>query len=206
MIRADLSTKLIHLTRTVDNVSADVRFNQILTQGKLIGSDRDVRGGLKVVAFTESPISMFASILANAKALDMRYAPLGVMVDKTWLYKQGGRPVIYESNAEFDDLPESKQHLHVRYEPDRNIDYSWEREWRIKCDSLTLDPKATTVVVPTRDWEAKYHSVHAGRRNRSALITHGFALDRGPLWHFVSLEDLGVPFDGLKPISFESVS
>jgi hypothetical protein len=80
----------------------------------------------------------------------MRYAPLGVMVDKRWLYERGGRPVIYQSHAEFDELPESKQHLHVRYEPDQGIDYSWEREWRIKTDSLELDPEQTTIVVPSR--------------------------------------------------------
>lgn len=124
MIRSDLSTKLIHLTRTVDGVAADERLNQILAQGKLEGSSKDVRVGLKVVAFTEAPVSMLASVLVNAEALNMRYAPLGVMVDKVWLYKQGGRPVIYESNPEFDDLPLSKQYLHVRYEPDRGTDHS----------------------------------------------------------------------------------
>lgn len=205
MIRTDVSTKLIHLTRTVDGMSAEQRFSQILANGELKGSSTDIRGGFKVVAFTESPISMLASVLTHASELNMRYAPLGVMVDKTWLYKHGGRPVIYQSNREYDELPASKQHLHVRYEPDRGIDYSWEREWRIKCDSLKLDPHSTTVIVPSREWEAQYHSVLAGRRNIAALVTRGFALDDGPRWHFVALDDLGVPFEGLEPISFDDV-
>lgn len=37
----------------------------------------------------------------------------------------------------------------VPYDPLNGIDYTWEREWRIKTDSLTLDPNNTLVVVPT---------------------------------------------------------
>jgi hypothetical protein len=207
MIRPDLSTKLIHLTRTVDRLSAAKRFNRILAERKLAGSDRDVRGSHKVVAFTESPISMLANVLAMAAEHKMRCSALGVMVDKLWLYERGARPVIYERHDEYEDLPESKQHLHVRYEPDRTTDYCWEREWRVRCETLELDPRATTVIVPTRKWEAEYHRVYAGRRNRRALLTHGLGGGGGPDWHFVALEDLGVSFDDLEldEPSFENV-
>jgi hypothetical protein len=109
VIRSDLSSKLIHLTRTVDGLSAEERFRRILAEGRLLGSRCDVRGGFTVVAFTEAPISSLASVLAIAREQKMRYAPLGVMVDKRWLYERGGRPVIYQSNVEFDELPESKK-------------------------------------------------------------------------------------------------
>jgi hypothetical protein len=205
MIRSDLSSKLIHLTRTVDGLSAEERFRRILAEGRLLGSRRDVRGGFAVVAFTEAPIGSLASVLAIAREQQMRYTPLGVMVDKRWLYERGGRPVIYQSNVEFDELPQSKQHLHVRYEPDKGIDYSWEREWRVKADSLELNPEQTTIVVPSRLWERHYHSEHTGRHKRAALVTHGMWPMAPPRWHFVALSDLGIPFDGLEPVSFQEI-
>jgi hypothetical protein len=184
-------------------MSASERFGKILAERTLLGSRQDVRGGVKVVAFTESPISMLANVLASAKLLSMRYAPLGFMVDKRWLYERGGRPVIYEANAEYDDLPMSKQHLHVRYEPDRNTDFSWEREWRIRADRLELDPAATTVIVPTRLWEKNYHKQHSGNAQRAAIVTQGLLSIGSPEWHFVALEDLGIPFEGMEAISFD---
>lgn len=177
----------------------------ILSEGILKGSYHDIRGGYNVVAFTEAPIHMLASVLATASTLDMRYAPLGVMLDKVWLYKQGGRPVIYQSEKEFKMLPDGKKHLHVRYEPDRGIDYAWEREWRIKIDMLQLDPKATTVIVPTRSWEDVYYEKYTSRLRRGAIVTRGFIPMPSPKWHFIVLEDLGIPFENLEPISFDSV-
>lgn len=207
MLRNDLSSKLIHLTRTVADTTASQRFNQILAESQLTGSSRDVRGGFSVIGFTEAPITMLANVLANAAAQEMRYAPLGVMVDKSWLYELGGRPVIYQSNAEFDDLPECKRYLHVRFEPNNGIDYSWEREWRIQRDALELDPTMTTVIVPTRNWAERYHLIVDNRNSSTALVTHGFATGpRKPRWHFIALEDLGIPIGGLEPIEFEGVT
>jgi len=205
MIRTDLSSKLVHLTRTADGISAEDRFENILAASCLKGSSKDVRGGYSVVAFSEAPISMLANVLAAAASLKMRYAPLGVMVDKEWLFQQGGRPVIYQPNSEFNELPELKQFLHARYQPDKGEDYSWEREWRIRTDKLKLDPTKTTVVVPSRAWADSYHEEHNKRKNITALVTRGFGLDGPPKWHFVALEDLGVPFDQLEPISFKGV-
>jgi hypothetical protein len=169
----------------------------ILSEGVLKGSSRDIRGGYNVVAFTEAPVSLLAGVLANANALKMRYAPLGIMVDKIWLYKQGARPVIYQSEKDFNELPDNKKHLHVRFEPDRGVDYSWEREWRIRTDALQLDPDITTVIVPTRLWESQYHDRHTSHQQRAALVTSGFFPMGRPKWHFITLEDLGIPFDGL---------
>lgn len=65
------------------------------------------------------------------------------MVPKQWLYVQGGRPVIYQSDKEFYDLPEAIRWRHVRYEPASSppIDFTWEREWRIQCRYLHIGPQ-----------------------------------------------------------------
>lgn len=203
MVRVDLSSKLIHLTRSVDDLTATARFEKILLERALLGSAKDIRGGFCVVAFTESPISMLASVLANAVTLGMRYAPLGFMVDKSWLFERGGRPVIYQPHDEFEELLESKKFLHVRFDPPRRVDYSWEREWRIKTDKLELDPSATTVIVPTREWEKNYQARHTSNAQRAGIISRGRLSIGPPAWHFVALEDLGVPFERMEPSAFE---
>jgi len=43
------------------------------------------------------------------------------------------------------------QHRFVPYDLEKGIDFTWEREWRIRTGALALDPKNTLVVVPTSD-------------------------------------------------------
>jgi hypothetical protein len=40
----------------------------------------------------------------------------------------------------------------VRYEPNNDIDFTWEKEWRIKCDKLFLEPDNTTIFVKDRKY------------------------------------------------------
>jgi hypothetical protein len=77
-----------------------------------------------------------------------------VVFDKKWVFDNGGRPVIYQPNSEFNDLPETHRWRHVRYEPtaEEPIDFSWEREWRIHTDELIFDPSVAALVVPDQDW------------------------------------------------------
>jgi hypothetical protein len=121
----------------------------------------------------------------------MRYAPFGVIVGKRWLFDQGGRPVIYQAESEFETLPEQLRYRHVRYEPNRDVDYSWEREWRIRTDGLALEPGETTFIVPTRGWVSRFHQEHVDEvSSTSALLEIPWG-DPIP-WHFIALEDLGV--------------
>jgi len=78
-----------------------------------------------------------------------RYSPFGLIFTKQWVFEQGGRPVIYQSSAEYDLLPEELRWLHVRYEPPV-VDFTWEREWRVHCAELSFDPSVAALVVPSR--------------------------------------------------------
>jgi hypothetical protein len=117
------------------------------------------------------------------------------MVDKVWLYEKGGRPVIYQSEAEFKLLRPSQRFRHKRYEPPAE-DFTWEREWRIRND-VAIDPAASTLVVPNRAWERWALNKHTDK-----LALHGWVmpstLGLKPVtdvpWHFLVLEDIGVPF------------
>jgi hypothetical protein len=186
MIRGDLSNRLVHLTKGDDN-AAFSNFQSILKTRRLIGSSGHIKGLHKCVCFSEAPVSVIAQMCAE-KA--MKYKPLGVMVDKAWLFKLGGRPVIYQSDREYEDLPEDLRYRHVRYEPP-DVDFAWEREWRV-CGDVELHPESVTLVVPSRGFVDFPKEMHMASSNGDSEPSTGF----GSLeWHFIALEDLGVTVD-----------
>jgi len=203
MIRDDLSDRLIHLTKGGSKDAASTLF-KIISERSLLGGDGKIKGGFRCVCFSEAPISKLATILANRSPHGMRYQPFGVMVEKAWLFGQGGRPVIYQPRDEFDLLPDGLKFRHVTYNPilEKPIDFSWEREWRIRADELPLDTNCTTIVVPNRDWAGYIIEHYSVRSFRFAWITNRIPLrtsDQRPVWHLVVLEDLGVPILSIDP-------
>lgn len=85
------------------------------------------------------------------------------------------------------------RYRHVRYEPDRGIDHTWEREWRIRTDELILDPKQTLVVIPTADhaYEVTYgYSTPEPDGYGSDGIPSG--VYHAPKWMAVSLDLFGL--------------
>ena len=128
----------------------------------------------------------------------MRYAPFGVMLRKKWLYERGGRPVIYQTESEFSLLHAEHQFRHVRYQPGTISDHTWEREWRVKIDALSLEKSEVTFIVPTRRWEERFFDGHAANLRLLAWFDSDmaeFGTVRSPL-HFLTLQDLGVDVEG----------
>lgn len=117
-----------------------------------------IRGGYSCVCFSEAPLASLEHGLVNPSVYS-RYSPFGIMFEKSWLFAYGGRPVIYESDAEFDALPEVLRWRHVRYEPEV-IDFTWEREWRIHCSELHFTPNEACLVVPSREWSDRLIAQH----------------------------------------------
>ncbi len=194
MIRDDLSNKLVHLTRgDPDQVAAD-RFLSIFQERKFRGGTDCIKGAYCCVCFSEAPLSKLAHILATPSATGMRYKPFGVMVERRWLFERGGRPVIYQSDAEFQLLHEDQRYRHVRYEPD-SVDFTWEREWRVRTNELVFEPSMVTLVVPNRAWEKWALDQHTAMLSRRAMLMGSVgpgSVSEFP-WHFTVLEDLGVP-------------
>jgi len=193
MQRDDLSNKLIHFTKGTDQESADI-FLKIISESRLLGGKRFIKGGYTCVCFTESPVGKLAHILANRHLLNFDYAPFGVMVDKIWLWNKGGRPVIYQSDEEYELLHESQRYRHKRYEPDKGIDFTWEREWRVLASELPLEPEKTTLIVPNRSWEDWLIKKHTNSVQWSVMAAGSaghFYVESYP-WHFISLSDLGI--------------
>lgn len=199
MIRDDISDKLIHLVRDTSYQSAANSFLSILKEQRLRGGTNYIRGAYTCVCFSEAPIGKLAYLLAGPSETEIRYKPFGIMVDKKWLFEKGGRPVIYQPDNEFDLLCEEQRFRHVRYEPGM-IDFTWEREWRIKTNELELNPDITTVVVPNRQWEDWIKKRHYATIVGHTLIAEGLlepTIVKRP-WHYLVLEDLGIPLTDVE--------
>ncbi len=169
---------------------------EILTSGKIMGTSEFNKGGHRCVSFTEWPVSELPSLFAIngelAKAGERpRYEPYGIAVKKEWLFQQQGRPVIYQPDAEYSYLPPELQWRHVRYEPPY-IDFSWEREWRVQCNELQIQPNQVLVLV---QYVNEAHSVTYGFSQLSTgphPKTGANVTWSNPTWTAVSLDLFGM--------------
>ena len=189
MYRDDLSDSLIHLTK---GEYAIQNFFSIMRERVLLGGDGFIRDKFRCVCFSEAPITKFPQLLAE-KHDSFRYKPYGLMVKKRWLYQRGGRPVIYQDHESYDLLPLSMRHLHVRFRLGGayDVDYTWEREWRIRADRLEFGPEDVTLVVPTREVSEHLHTMWAEWQDSQAKEGEIEQVEPYP-WHQIVLSDLGI--------------
>lgn len=141
MPRPDMSDHLVHFMSGPTWGAAFDTLCLIIDERRLVGSGRINRGGYRCVCFSEAPLPIVPGGLVNSDAYS-RYTPFGILIDKRFLFARGGRPVIYQSEREYDQLPEALRWRHMRYEPDGEprVDFTWEREWRLHADELRLEP------------------------------------------------------------------
>lgn len=186
--RRDIASIVIHWTKTKPAVASFFRraqpgrsaskiLDDIIRESRLLGGSGYIKGGHTCVCFTEAPLAEMVAVFASAALAEegdvLRYEPFGVGVPKEWLFERGGRPVIYQSDEEYDQLPNEFRWRHCRYEPP-DVDFTWEREWRISIDRLDLDSSQAWIFVPT------------------AEVADEFA-ERQPGWRIVPLELFGLP-------------
>lgn len=138
----------MHWTKGADFDEAFDSLQSIIAQRSIRGSSGAIRGEWRCICFTEAPQDTFHQVIGK------KYKPFGVQVPKSWLFGLGGRPAIYQTSAEYDLLPDQLKWRHVRYEPNASppIDFSWEREWRICAESVTLEPATAHILVPNESW------------------------------------------------------
>jgi len=193
-IRDDLSNKLIHFTRNVHNESGINNFKKIISEKRIIGGTGYIKGQHKCVCFTETPISKISFIITQENRKGIRYEPFGIMYEKLAIFKQGGRPVIYQTEEEYENLPKEQKYRHVTFnlseEKSDTIDYTWEREWRIKTESLTLKPEEVTLVVPTRECVEIFKENNERKNHIAGMMGIPQYIEKLE-WHFIALEDLG---------------
>jgi len=207
IVRRDMTDLLFHFTRGTEDASASSILNLILREGTLRATSNWSKPD-KIVCFTEAPIQEFNAIfslssIANSVYEHPRYEPYGIAVSKKWLYKQGGRPVIYDAKESQNNYSGELSYRFVPYNPEcEDNDYTWEREWRIKINELKLDPNFTLVIVPSAeeafdivygfaDVETEYDWDCEDYNDPSSAIITGSYDTHTPRWLAVSLDMFG---------------
>lgn len=157
--RIDLSQHLIHFTKSNGEEDAFAVLLRILREGKLRGGAGFVRGGIPCVSFTEAPFDILTAGFNGLNGCS-RYSSLGLRFTKSYIFHAGGRPVIYQPEADFAHMPPAMRWRHVRFEPlnDPPIDWMWEREWRLPCAEFPFTEKDVEIVLPNAETERKFVS------------------------------------------------
>lgn len=155
--RADLSPYLIHFTKGDGSVDAFEILIRILTEKRLLAGNGLVKGGTRCVSFTEAPFEVLSAGFHSPWG-GARYSRLGLRFSKTHVFEMGGRPVYYQPDAEFNQLPPDLQWRHVRFEPlgASPVDWTWEREWRLRCEKLPFRAADVEVVLPDEATEERF--------------------------------------------------
>ncbi len=152
--RTDITTGLVHLTKGNDELNSLEVLMKILKEQKLLGSKNQIVdskqrgficGNQPVVCFQDVPLFSLSENILHEQQMrkensdtPIRYSPFGLRFDKRYIFKNGGRPVIYEKTEiakKF--LPESEYWRIVKLDLGNSnniIDWTHEREWRIKGD------------------------------------------------------------------------
>lgn len=152
--RPDLTPYLIHLTKTSGKTTALENLTSILQDGVIQRTDSFIKSasrkrGVKAACFMDVPFAALKYVCSSKNA--KRYQPYGVVVKKRSVYQQGGRPVLYLSNREREelDIPMKQLWRVVSLEYDRKadtwIDWQHEREWR--CPKEFNLKKATCIAL-----------------------------------------------------------
>ncbi len=152
-IRSDISNYLVHFTKGEDMIDAFRNFISIVSDMALKGGTGMIKSGHTCLCFSEAPLSEINNGLVNENYYS-NYSPFGIMVEKKWLFNQGGRPVIYQKEEEYQNLGNRQSWRHVTYDLTREnpIDFRWEREWRIKTNMLPLNEENSTLILPNNEW------------------------------------------------------
>jgi hypothetical protein len=184
-VRTDMSNWLIHCT------SSFATLKKILNDKSLKGSNENILGGFHCVCFSEAPLSKITSLISFSEAFGntigdvIRYAPFGIAIKKEWLFSNGGRPVIYQPENQYQLLSEHHRYLHVNYDPLQDVDTTWEREWRILTKKLELDEANVTIFVSNRKYAKKLiEEFYASISDKKSEGMHVFP------WHLISLEEI----------------
>ena len=162
--RSDISGYVFHMTKANEELNAFEVLIKILKERTLIGSSTQkgfITGDRKAVCFQDTPIS---SIVENIHHEELyrddlggktRYTYYGICIPKSYLFKQGGRPVFYEQKEIAKQLlPKEEYWRIVDYnlsDIDNIIDWTHEREWRLPTDRFEFGFSKVVILIPNGD-------------------------------------------------------
>lgn len=165
--RSDISCYLYHLTRESDGNSAMDVLIKIVNEKKINGSTTNsgfIVGANKAVCFQDTTTYGLSQntfheqkLREENKTNKIRYKPIGLAFNKQYVYKKGGRPVIYEKTQVAKQiLPPDEWWRIVNFDlsdNDQFIDWTHEREWRIKGDFHFNLSNAYVILVSSKSYK-----------------------------------------------------
>src|SRR5271170_4646480 len=104
---AEHGAMLTHFTRASATASAIDNLVAILTDGRIIGGLRMVRGGQPVVCFCDAPLSELRRLLVRSNR--RRYEPFGLAVERRYAFDFGARPALYMPAAEAESIIDAEE-------------------------------------------------------------------------------------------------
>lgn len=186
--RTDIGAYLTHLTRRTSNMGAVDVLIKILIERNLLGSGNKgfIPGNEKAVCFQDTPLYGIAqNILHEEKIREelggkLRYDAVGLMLPKPYLFRNGCRPVIYETKEIANELFSNVKWRIVTMDfpsTENIIDWSHEREWRIKGDFNFDISKAYVVLSNSDDYKEFIEKVDEIDKNILSEIKGIIVLD-----------------------------
>lgn len=170
--RNDMTMSLVHLTKPTETEGLAEVLIKILKEKKLRGSTTKsgfIVGNRTAVCFQDTPLYSLAQNVyyeQNANREDkerkQRYYGAGLIFEKEFIYRKGGRPVIYDKTTEAKlYLPENQHWRIVNLDlsnRDSIIDWTHEREWRIPND-LEFELTDIKLLVPRHEFLKKFNDI-----------------------------------------------
>lgn len=168
MTRIDHSQNLIHFTKDyadyggIDYEKSYVKFKEIIKSRILKGGTNMVLGSHKCICFTEAPANCLSFKQRLNSKYFSRYAPFGFQFSKKIIFENEGRPVIYSKKEEY-EKEKNNTNINwrfVTYDFDKKIDFTWEREWRLKTDIFNFNENEVRLVFPNKSWINRFIEDH----------------------------------------------
>jgi hypothetical protein len=151
------ASMLTHFTRASRDGNALDNLVAILRDKIIRGSARMVRGRSPAVCLFDAPLAELSRLLVRGNR--RRYEPFGIALERRYAFKMGARPVVYMPWMEAQRImpaEETWRVVNVDLERTPPVDWTFEREWRVRGD-LKLPPQGAVALVETwRDADEIY--------------------------------------------------
>jgi hypothetical protein len=81
--------------------------------------------------------------------------------------REGRSPCDLSTGLRISGLSDIHNWRHVRYEPNgaNPIDFTWEREWRVKCERLEFHPSDVVTLLPREEWTDELMREHEAEQD-----------------------------------------